>query len=264
MAYARRVYRKKRRPYKRKAKSKAIVQVVKRVLHSQIENKQAFKLQAGNRVLSSFPTSILGGMYSCIPNTSSALSGDNSKVGQTIQPLSLRLSATCYLQDLGGQSAANVYFDMYVFKIKKIKDSALYDSVGQVEVGQFLRPSQLGGDTLYSGRCYNYFQNVNQDVIQLIHKKRFKMAPTNLSNPSNLNGNWNDNYVQTSFYTTVPLSKHLPKSLKYTSTADDTPNNCAIFACMVSTPANATQNDANPANYFGTVDFNSCMVYEDA
>lgn len=265
MAYGNRRFRRRgRRPYKkRKAKSKAITQIVKRVLHSNIENKQAFKSAPQARVGSAFPTSIATGMYPIIPNLVSGLSGDNSKVGQVVKPLSLRLSCTAYLNTAGASVATNTYFDLYVFSIKKINDSTLFDTAGTAECSNFLRPSVSGVDTIYDGRSYNFYQNVNRDVINLIHKKRVKMAPTNLASIGNLNGSAVDNTCQTSFSYTLPLSKHIKKSLKYTNTTDQSPNNCALFATMVATQADAT--DAPQAlAYYGGVSFSSCMVYEDA
>ncbi len=267
MAYGnRKQYRGRKRPYRRrnpKAKNKQTVAIVKRVLHSQIENKQAFRKSALVDVATSFPATITAGMYPIIPQVVSSLDGDNSKVGQAIKPLSLRLGMTAFLQTATSSLNANIYFDLYVFGIKKIKDQTLYDSVGAGEVSRFYRPSLSGTDTLYEGRNYNWFQNVNKDVITLYHKKRFKMAPTKLAGTSNLDGNWNDNYTQTTINYTVPMSKHLMKTLKYTNATDDQPNNCALFATLVATPSNATDLAPTPAAY-GSVAFNSCMVYEDA
>ncbi len=268
MAYGnrKRNYRGRRRPYRKhnsKAKNKQTVAIVKRVLHSNIENKQAFRQAALVDVATSMPASIVAGMYPVIPQVFSSLDGDNSKVGQTIKPMSLRLGMTAFLNTLTSSNNANIYFDLYVFKINKIKDQTLYDSVGPGEVSRFFRPSIAGSDTLYEARNYNWFQNINKDVITPLHKKRFKMAPTKLAGTSNLDGNWNDNYTQTSINYTVPLSKHLLKTLKYTNGTDDTCNNCAIFATMVATPAQATDLASTPAVY-GSVSFNSCMVYEDA
>ncbi|AXH77418.1 MAG: putative capsid protein [Cressdnaviricota sp.] len=266
MAYGnRRFHRRGRKPYKkRKTKSRAITKIVKRVLHSNIENKQAFKAVSGIRVNSAFPTTIGGGMYPIIPEVASAISGDNSKVGQQIKPLSLRLGMTAFINSASGNFNGPMYFDLYVFSIKKMKDATLYDTVGVGEVSRMFRPSLTGTDTAYDGRNYNWFQNVNQDVINLHHKKRFKMSPTNLAAISNLDGNWVDNYSQYSINYTLPLTKHIAKTLKYTNSIDTQPNNCALFATLCVTKADATSNAEAPVFVGGTVAFNSCMVYEDA
>lgn len=263
MAYAKKRPYRRRRPQRRNGKSKAVTKIVKRVLHSQIENKQAFRVQPLTDVATSFPATIAAGMYPIIPQIVSSIDGDNSKVGQVVKPLTLRLGMTAFLQTLENSNNANIYFDLYVFSIKKIKDSTLYDTVGAGEVSRIFRPSLSGTDTLYDGRNYNFYQNVNRDVINLIHKKRFKMAPTKLAGTSNLDGNWNDNYTQTSLNYSIPLSKHIAKSLKYSNSVDDQPNNCALFATLVATPAQATTLAATSAVY-GSVSFNSCLVYEDA
>lgn len=267
MAYGnrKRNYRGRKRPYRKrsKAKTKQTVAIVKRVLHSQIENKQAFSAVSGIRVAGSFPANIAAGMYQVIPNVVSAISGDNSKVGQQIKPLSLRLGMNAYLNTLGGNTNSLMYFDLYVFSIKKIKDSTLYDSAGVGEVSRFFRPSLSGTDTAYEGRSYDFHKNVNRDVINLYHKKRFKMAPTNLAATGNLDGNWNDNYTQVALNYSVPLTKHIAKTLKYTNTTDEQPNNCALFATLVVTKADATT-IGEPSFVGGTVAFNSTMVYEDA
>ncbi len=258
--------KKKRRNRRRRAKgkNKQIKEVVERVLHSNLENKQSFDAQSGIRVTTSFPTSLTNGIYAVIPPTVSAISGDLSKVGQQIQPRSLRLGLTAFLNTAGGNFNGVMYFDLYVFKIKKLKDSSLFDSVGPGEMNKFFRPSLSGTDTTYEGRCYDWFKNINRDVITILHKKRYKMAPSNLAATSNLNGAWNDNYVQMSINDSIPLSKHLPKTLKYTDTTDDAPNNCAIFATMVMTKSDATTTGESPVFQGGTCTFNSTMVYEDA
>lgn len=268
MAYGnrKRNYRGRKRPYRKrsKAKTKQTVAIVKKVLHSQIENKQAFQAVSGIRVAGSFPASLGAGMYRVIPNVVSAISGDNSKIGQQIKPLSLRLGMTAYLNTLGGNTSSLMYFDLYVFSLKKIKDGTLFDSAGPGEVARFFRPSQSGTDTAYEGRSYDFHKNVNRDVINLYHKKRFKMAPTNLSNSgANLDGNWNDNYTQVALNYSIPLTKHLAKTLKYSATTDETPNNCSIFATLVVTKADATV-VGEPSFVGGTCTFNSTMVYEDA
>ncbi len=271
MAYGNRRFRRRgrKRPYRKrasKAKTKQTVAIVKRVLHSNIENKQAFKAVSGIRVNSAFPSTIGGGMYPIIPDVVSALSGDNSKVGQQIKPLSLRLGMTVFINTGVANFNGPMYFDLYVFSIKKIKDSTLYDSVGIGEVGRMFRPSTTaaGTDTAYEGRNYNWFQNVNQDVINLHHKKRFKMSPTNLAALSNLDGNWVDNYSQYSINYTLPMTKHCAKTLRYTNAIDTQPNNCALFATLCVTKCDATSVAEAPIFVGGTVAFNSCMVYEDA
>lgn len=270
MAYGNRKWRRKARRavnryYKRKAKNKQTVAIVKKVLHSQIENKQAFKVIPGLRVSTSFPASIAAGMYPIIPNLVSGLSGDNSKVGQNVRPLSLRLSIQAFIASLNDINNAPIYFDLYVFSIKSIKDSTLFDTSGPAAMDKFFRPSFTGVDTTYEGRVYNWFQNVNTDVINIIHKKRFKMSPTNLAAPgNNLNGEWVDNYSQYSINHTVPLSKHLAKTLKYTNATDELPNNCALFATMVCTTAQAGINPPTNVETYGSCSFMSCMVYEDA
>lgn len=170
-----------------------------------------------------------------------------------------------FISNTSGNAQCPIYFDLYVFSIKKMKDSTLYDTVGIGEMAQFFRPSTAGNDTTYAGRVYNYFQNVNTDVISVVHKRRFKMSPTNLADTgAGLNGSWVDNYSQFSINHTVPLSKHVAKTLKYTNTTDENPNNCALFATLVCTRADATVNDEGPTFTGGLVSFNSCMVYEDA
>lgn len=268
MAYGnkKRNYRGRKRPYRKrsKAKTKQTVAIVKRVLHSQIENKQAFKSTSGIRVTTSMPNSIATGMYSIIPNLLSSLSGDNSKIGQQVRPLSLKLGMNAIISNAGGNSTSPIYFDLYVFSIKQIKDSVLFDADGPANIGKFFRPSLTGVDTFYEGRVYNWFQNVNKDVINLYHRKRFKMSQSNVeeSPGTGFDGRWVDNYSQYSINYNLPLSKHVAKTLKYTNATDEQPNNCALFATLVCTRANA---DNNPETFTGGIcSFNSCMVYEDA
>ena len=273
MAYAKRYV--KRRPLRRKRRkvqNKNVVKIVKRELHRNIENKQVTKFVTPIRVATSFPSTLQNGMYSVIPDTyapgsaAELASGNGSRIGQQLKPLSLRLSANFYPTTSDIEALAPIWFDLYVFKIKKIKDSSLYDSQGVIETANFFRPTNsAGGDAFYSGAVQNWYQNINTDVIQILHKRRFKMCPTNLEVSASVNdGRWRDNQCIYTGQCQVPLSKHLPSTLKYTNGSDTRPNNSAIFATMVATSGIAGATGPAPSVVYGNVSFMSTMVYEDA
>ena len=267
----------KRRPLRRKRRqpsNKAVVKIVKRELHRNIENKQVTKFTTPIRVSTSFPSTIQSGMYSVIPDTyaptgvDNLASGNGGRIGQQLKPLSLRLSANYIVNSVSGDfSSAPIWFDMYVFKIRKIKDSSLFDSAGVIETANFFRPTATAGaDTFYTGAVQNWYQNINTDVIQLLYKKRIKMAPTavDVSTIPGYSALIRDNTCVYNGQCTVPLSKHLPSTLRYTNFADTVPNNSAIFATMVATKGNAGAVGPAPSEVYGNVSFMSTMVYEDA
>lgn len=271
MAYGKgkRMYRK--RAYKgksrNKAKNKQVVSIVKRELHRSIENKQVSKVISGARVSSAMPTSIATGMFSIIPNIPVGTSGQGERVGRQVKPLSMRLTINAYTNSLNDEPTTPIYFDVFVFSCKKFKDQSLYDTLGVGEISQFFRPTYLSGgtDTFYNGVFQNFHQNVNRDVINLYVKKRYLMSPigTGVQTP-NQNPNWLENRCSRQFELNIPLTKHISKILKYTNEADEVPNNCALFACVVATETTAGVNPPASTKTYGQFSCISTMVYEDA
>ena len=249
----------KKRPVRRRPKvsSKAVVQIVKRELHRNIENKQITKYQNNLSIQTNNTGSIGNDVYNCIP---SIRQGDalNERVGNTIKPRSLRITAQFFpvVQDLSGPQQA-LYFDMYVFK-SKITNATPPNL--QTEINAFLQPDN-SLTTTFDGSPQNYFQNSNRSVVSVLAKKRFKIYP--LIQNQNQGNLVIDNYSSCCGHVTIPLSKHLKKTLKYQNSADSDANNCSLFAFMVATKADSTTS-VQPAFTYGRVNFTSTMVYEDA
>lgn len=272
--YNRRNYGKRKnlrykRNYKRKnnRKDKYTLRIVKRELHRQIENKQATKVISGARVSTAMPTSIATGMFSIIPNLAQGTSAQGQRIGRVVRPLSLRLTINAFTNSLNEEPTCPIYFDVYVFSCKKFKDQSLYDTLGVAEISQFFRPTALSGgtDTFYQGVVQNYHQNVNREVINLYAKKRFLMSPigTGTQTP-NQDPRWIENRSSRQFEMNIPLTKHCAKVLRYTNAIDETPNNCALFACVVATTAVAGINPPASTETYGACSFISTLVYEDA
>lgn len=242
-----------------KRSSKKIAEVVKRELHKNIENKQATTYAINTRVSTNMASTIATGIYNVIPNLEQSFSANAGRVGQQVKPMSLNLKANFWLTPTLAQSAYPVYFDLYVFSIKAVND-ATFDISS--EMAKFFRPStlQAGTDTIYVGAAQNWYQNINQDVIKMYHRQRFKMSPTI---PSINQSIYVDNSAMLSQDVNISLTKHLKSSFKYTNSSDPKPNNQAIYATMVCTEGSATGATA-PLVQFGACTFVSSLVYEDA
>lgn len=250
----------KRRPLRRKrakATNKSVVKIVKRELHRNIENKQVTQYVNNNSISTNCIGSIGNDVFNCIP---SIRQGDalDQRVGNTLKPLSLRITAQFFpvLNDFSTPVQA-LYFDLYVFKSKLTNATP---ANLQTEINNFLQPDNSSTIT-FDGSPQNYFQNSNRSVVTVVAKKRFKIYPTvQNQNAGNL---VIDNSSMCCGHITLPMSKHIKKTLKYQNSADSTANNCSLFAFMVATKADSITS-VLPAVTYGRVNWTSTMVYEDA
>lgn len=264
MALKRRPLRK--RPYRRKGKStkvstkKGVTKIVKRVLHSQIENKRAFNVGSFD---------ITGSMevVNCFQVLPQFIQGarQDQRIGNQIKPMSLRLGMTMtmlaepYALDGNQMGRSGVYFDLYIFKYiqKPSYDQPLVSS----DLDFFLQ----AGDAYnrYESNPFNWHQTINKEKFIILHRSRRLMNSigSRRSDPGNQEDTWGQN-TNSSYSTTISLSKKLKKKLKYNDSSNNATNE-GIYAVIVATRGDNIQ-FPNPPFPAGQVSFFSEMVYEDA
>lgn len=246
----------------KKVFKKTVTKIVKRVLHSEIENKRAFNL--GN-----FDITGEMNVVNCFQVLPQMLYGarDEQRVGNIITPRSLRLGITMtmlaepYAMNANAMGRTGVYFDLYIFKcIQK-------PSYDQPIVGSDLDAFLQAGDASnrYQSQAFNWHQTINKQKFICLHRSRRLMNSTSASLrdgvPTINEDTWGQN-TNSSYSTTISLSKKVKSKLKYND-ANGNATNCGIYAVVVATRADNIQ---FPDLLFpaGQVSFYSEMVYEDA
>lgn len=253
--------RRSRRGTKRVFK-KSVTKIVKRVLHSEIENKRAFNV--GN-----FEITGEMNVVNCFQVLPPMLYGarDEQRVGNVITPRSLRLGITMtmlaepYALNANVMGRTGVYFDLYIFKcIQK-------PSYDQPILGSDLDTFLQAGDSYnrYQANPFNWHQTINKQKFICLHRSRRLMnsqsARLREGVPTINEDTWGQN-TNSSYSTTISLSKKVKSKLKYND-ASSNATNCGIYAVVVATRADNIQfpDILFPA---GQVSFYSEMVYEDA
>lgn len=257
MPYAKKRIYKRRRPLRRKpTKAKMVTAIVKRELHRNIENKQITNYVNNYQIKSNNTGDLGNDMFNCIPNIRQ---GDalSERVGNTLKPLSLRISAQFFPVVVSNSGPYQpYYFDMYVFK-SKLTNAVPANLL--TEISAFLQPEQ-SQTTTFDGSPQNYFQNSNRSMVTVVAKKRFRIMPIIQDQQTDITTI--DNKAVSSAFITLPLTKHIKSTLKYQNSNDVTPNNCSLFAFMVGVKSDSIASVV-PTTY-GRVNWTSTLVYEDA
>jgi len=244
-----RTARKKTSYYKPKS---ALVKTIKKVINSESETK--------NRILRYGQVDIGPGILTAtdwqkvippVPQATAALAGggiqladNNTRVGNSIKPLSCRLTIMTSLNN--ELFTVNVLCTIYVFKVKGVSN---YNQA----VNTLLREQQQAdqfldvGDGTYKayageGQIWDHVLPVNPVSFTLLHKKTFQLSKGSGLNENSATvvpgavdarpqGGANQCYKECSF------KIDLPATLKYAEDntsgggilAQGNPNNCAIF-----------------------------------
>lgn len=257
-------YRRRPRRYTTYSKKvytkKGVTKIVKKVLHSQIENKRAFNL--GNFEITGEMNAI-----NCFQVLPQMLYGsrDEQRVGNVINPRSLRLGITMtmlaepYAINANDMGRSGVYFDLYIFKcIQK-------PSYDQPILGSDLDSFLQAGDAAnrYQGQSFNWHQTINKQRFICLHRSRRLMNSVGFKAEGQgpVGESWGQN-TNSSYSTTISLSKKLKSKLKYNDSGGNA-TNCGIYAVVVATRGDNIQfpDILFPA---GQVSFYSELVYEDA
>lgn len=256
----RRPYRKRKATTKRTTKSnKNITRVVKRVLHSQIENKQNYYL--GNFEV--VPKMEIANIFEVIPPVIQGVK-QGQRIGNRIKVMSLKLGVSMTMVALPYAPAdtgrSGIFFDFYVFKV--IQKPSYDIPINNTDLDYFLN----AGDAFngYTGQVYNWHQYVNKDRFNILYKKRILMNnnyhKADANNYLPFEGYGQNTNSATSF--DISLTKNILKNLKYQDTVGAAVND-AIYCTCVATRAD-TLSPVDPTYPVGQFSCYSQLVYEDA
>lgn len=265
MAYVRskrtRFKRRYRRRYpKRIASKKGVTRIVKKVLHSQIENKRAYFRD----VTYITPQMDTVNCYKVIPTIFSGTK-QGERIGNIIKPVSLRLGISMTMRSAPNGIAdvdmgrTGVYFDLYIFKV--VSKPSYSNLISSSDLDFFLQAGNSANR--YVAEAINWHQTINKEKFICLHRSRRLMNSigSKAGSPDVLFESWGQN-TNSAYSVDIPLSKKLKTKLKFND-SDGVPTNCAIYACVVATRADNIQFD-DPNYAIGTVDYFSELVYEDA
>lgn len=259
----RRFRRRRFRPRRTRVNTKkGVTRIVKKVLHSQIENKRAYNV--GN-----FDITAQMDVINCFKVLPEMFYGsrDEQRVGNIIKPMSLRLGITMtmladpYALNANQMGRSGVYFDLYIFKAiqKPSYDTPIVGS----DLDAFLQAGDAANR--YVGNPFNWHQTINKQRFIVLHRSRRLMNSIGYQRGDTggvlIADSWGQN-TNSSYSTTISLSKKLRGKLKYNDAGQNATNQ-GIYAVVVATRGDNIQ---FPDLQFpaGQVTFYSEMVYEDA
>lgn len=255
---AKRRYRRRRYPKTTKTKKRTnITRIVKRVLHSQAENKRVYYFEQKEIC----PQMLSVNCFKIIPPQVQGVQ-QSQRSGNETMVRSLRLGITCtmlaepYAITANEFGRSGVYFDLYIFKQRE-KPSYNF-AIDNTDLAKFLQAGSSFNN--YQGYWYNWLQTVNKDKFDCLHRSRRLMNSTAVRDNTITEQVWGQNSNAT-FTTTFTLTKKMVKKLKYNDN-EQYPTNQALYAVVVCTRADQVQ---PPDILFpmGQVGFWSEMVYED-
>lgn len=244
------------------ASNKKIAKVVKRVLHSQLENKRQYNLDT----LFITPQMDTANLFEVIPAISQG-TRQAERIGNRIKPIKLNLKMS--LSMVNGLYAPSdtgrtgVYFDVYLFtSLTKPTYNTPLDST---DLDYFLQAGNAFNR--YKGAPWNYMQDVNLDRFKLLKRKRilmnnnFHKADANNYLPYEGFGQNSNSAITLKFN----LKKYVKSQLKYQDSINF-PTNNGIYAIVVATRAdNVAYTDPAELQFpIGTVGFFSELIYEDS
>jgi len=210
----------RRRRYNRRSKTKrvttkkGVTRIVKKVLHSQIENKRAFNL--GNFEITGQMSAV-----NCFQVLPQMLYGarDEQRVGNVIKPMSLRLGVTMtmlaepYALNANQMGRSGVYFDLYIFKC--IQKPSYDQPILTSDLDFFLQAGDAANN--YQSNPFNWHQTVNKQKFICLHRSRRLMNSSSArlrEGQVTINEDtWGQN-TNSSYSTTISLSKKLKGKLK--------------------------------------------------
>lgn len=274
MKYVKRARRTKkvlRRSIKKNTKvSSTVKKYVNRVVHAQIENKSITtsfaktmsnisnlaNFQSGN-IIQLTPSVNTNYIYTVQQGT-----GSGNRTGNVIKTRNCILRFVMYPQVYNLTSNPTPKPLDIVLYIVSTKKSVLGNTVSDIATicnTNFYRYGNTSQAML--GNLYDLVQPVNNDVIQIHHKRIFKLAPSNAQLQTGASAGQSNNDYKYNVIRTINVTKYLPKNITF----DDANNNStskqvfAIFAQM-NADGTGTASTVFPCSVFGNVDF----TYEDA
>lgn len=209
--------------------TKALTQAVNKIVNRKIETK--FKIDAPynyttNQTLEDFvqfSTAITSTneLFALIPKVSQG-TDDYQRVGQTIQPKSLKVNIQCAL---GTANSCQIVADFFFLTAKNVKDIKL---TNQILTGNLLNDGQ-GGNIPYDGTSYTAMCPINSSEFTLIKRKRVILRKGGYDYNTMYSGGGPATDTMTYNSAMFSVKIPLPKKLTYLTAADLQPTNSFPF-----------------------------------
>lgn len=272
---------------KRRSPTRAFTKMVQSVVSRNIENKiyQAhtvlplYYVSAGSDVMEwrgLFPLTPYTASGAPIDSTISIVHGTSqrARIGNVIRTKRAVLKGVIqpYPQDATlNPNPRPLEICMWIFKLKGYASTgALGDTLGGAEhvlENHFLQNATASGTSEgLTGELMDIVRPVNQDVVQLLYKRVFKVGYSEIGTSSQATIAQNQRYMNNDFkYNqkfSINVTKYLPKIIKYNDN-DDTPNIKNTY-CMIA-PYNADGTTSTNSNQLpATCHWSLEYTYEDA
>ena len=225
---------------KMKSKSKASVtlrRAVDEVLTKRAETKHVQRLSDATVIAS---TMAIANTIHIIPPVVQG-AGGAQRIGDRITVKKFDITLRMCINDVGGRAfPQGVYFDTFLFNVK---GKTSFTGAGAPTLADFQRFFENNGIyKQYEGLIQDFDYRVNDDIINLVYKKRQLMNTSCSTDGSDLVAVQPSRVMQNNqnsvFSIHIPgLASRGPKTWVYDSAADVYPRNCNLFAIVVCTDA---------------------------
>lgn len=192
-------------------------------------------------------------VYDILPQIAQG-SGEGSRIGNRVRPVSMIVKVQLYCYNLGA-TIPPTYFDVYLFKLKSHNQSdglpTLFDMQAFLQDGNTAKS--------YSGAALDGLRPVNTDKFTVVARRRVM-----LFNPFNTTGQLSSTAVLNPAMTLYfDVTKHLKKTLIYNDNTALAEND-SLFIAVGATMVNGVVIGGGPSFSVGEYRLISSIKYKDA
>lgn len=223
-------------------------------------------------------TSGAGGVQSLTPMASTSTgysynipqgTAQGERVGNEILPVSLKLRgvirAESYFDNTTNYNPCPLYVTLWVVKLRQHLNDTFTDlsTVMQNTFFQFGSVSQG-----FSGTLTDLVRDVNQDHIQLITRKVYKLGYNQyvsafaINSANNINQQYANNDTAHCKMFKIDLSKHLPKTMKFNDGSDNVTNQHRLWCFFTCHRTDGNQIQTSSGNFTGPQPADVCLGAE--
>lgn len=269
--YKKRTAMRKKRVVKRSGRpTKSFTKMVQSVISRNIENK-SYQASYQMDLFTPIPTGgdfVYRGLFPLTPYDGTGVpigasvdinqgTGQSSRIGNVIRTKRATLKGVMFPNPVspGNPSPKAVEVVMWIFKMKQVNGGGLLIDANDVATSRFFQDNN--GATGLTGDLINIIQTPNQDTVNVLHKRVFKLGYSSGSASGNLANN--DFKYNQKF--SINVTKYLPKVIKYDDNDID-PSIRHTYCLVVPFYADGTvgEQQFNVADCHWEIDY----TYEDA
>lgn len=218
--------------------NRAVSKVISRKAETKVVNYEEWMNIYGPKSLDF--TSGAGGVQCLTPMSSTSTgysfnipqgTAQGERVGNEIIPVSLKLRgvirAESYFENTTNYNPCPLYVTLWVVKLRQHLNDTFTD-LSTVTQNSFFQMGSVSQG--FTGTLIDLVRDVNQDHIQLIARKTYKVGYQNyvsafgLNQPNNYNQQYSNNDSPHARMFKLDLTKHLPKTMKFNDGSDNVTN----------------------------------------